>query len=123
MPNSAIRWATVIEKVLKIRKAPTKSATKAKTSRIVVRKPRLSRISSEERSAFSSPVSTRTEAGISAAIRRLRTSGVTPSSAATEIWSNSPSLSVIRCASGRVSWAMLAPPNEALPSWVMPTRR
>ena len=32
MPNSVTRWATVIEKVLKIRKAPTKRATKAKTS-------------------------------------------------------------------------------------------
>ena len=24
---------------------------------------------------------------------------------------------------GRVTWAMLAPPKEALPSWVKPTRR
>ena len=35
IPNSVTRWATVIEKVLKIRKAPTKSAMKAKTSRKV----------------------------------------------------------------------------------------
>ena len=123
IPNSVIRWATVIEKVLKIRKAPTKIATKAKTSSIVCRKPRLSRISSEPRSEFSSPVSTRTEGGISRSIRRFSTGGETPSSAATMIWSNSPSLSVIRCASGSVTWAMLVPPIEASPSRVKPTRR
>ena len=64
IPNSVTRWATVIEKVLKIRKAPTKRAMKAKTSRKVWKKPRLSRISSELRSAFSWAVSTRAEPGI-----------------------------------------------------------
>ena len=34
-----------------------------------------------------------------------------------------PSLPVTRCASGRVSWAMLAPPKEASPSLVSPTSR
>ncbi len=43
--NSRTRWATVIEKVLKIRNAPTNSATPAKTSRAICRKLRLSRIS------------------------------------------------------------------------------
>ena len=64
IPNSATRWATVIEKVLKIRKEPTKTAMKPKTSRKVCRKLRLSRISSELRSALSLPVSTRTPDGI-----------------------------------------------------------
>ncbi len=53
IPNSLTRWATVIEKVLKIRKEPTKTAMKPKTSRKVCRKLRLSRISSEPRSALS----------------------------------------------------------------------
>ena len=49
-------------------------------------------------------------------------SGETPSSAATEIWSNSPSLPVIRWASGRVSTAIVAPPNESTsPSVAIPT--
>ena len=122
IPNSVTRWATVIEKVLKIRKAPTKRATKAKTSSAIRRKPRSSRISSELRSAFSSAVSTRTEGGVPFAARFQRLFG-DPVSAAIEIWSNSPALSVIRCASGRVSWAMLAPPKEAFPSWVKPTSR
>ena len=43
--NSRMRWATVIEKVLKIRKAPTNSAMKANASSAVFRKPRLSRMS------------------------------------------------------------------------------
>ena len=124
MPNSLIRWATVIEKVLKIRKAPTKSATKAKTSSAIRRKPRSSRIWSEFRSAFSSAVSTSNEGSATrCCTRRFSVSSETPSSAAIRIWSNSPRLSVIRCASGRISPAMLAPPQEASPSLVRPTMR
>ncbi len=85
MPNSVTRWATVIEKVLKIRKEPTKIAMKAKTRRKVGRKLRFSRISSEPRSAFSLAVSTRTPAGISASIRRFSAVAETPLAAATEI--------------------------------------
>ena len=121
IPNSLTRWATVIENVLKIRKEPMKTAMKPKTSRKVCRKPRLSRISSEPRSAFSCAVSTRTPAGISAAIRRFSALGETPSAAATEIWSRRPALWVSRWATGSVTWAMLAPPKEAQPSWVNPT--
>ena len=123
IPNSLIRWATVIEKVLKIRKEPTKTAMKPKTRRKVCRKPRFSRISSEARSAFSCAVSTRTPPGISRAIRRFSASAETPSAAATEIWSKRPRLWVRRWATGSVTWAMLAPPKEALPSLVKPTRR
>ena len=85
MPNSLTRWATVIEKVLKIRKEPTRIAMKAKTSRKICRKLRLSRISSELRSAFSSAVSTLTPGGTSRAIRCFSIVAETPSSAATEI--------------------------------------
>ncbi len=66
IPNSETRWATVIEKVLKIRNEPTRIAMKAKTSRKICRKLRFSRISSEPRSALSCAVSTLTPAGISA---------------------------------------------------------
>jgi hypothetical protein len=123
MPNSETRWETVIENVLKIRKAPTKTATKPNTSRIVCRKPRLSRISSELRSAFSFAVSTRADAGITRSIHRFSVSGEMPFRAATEIWSKRPTLCVSRCATGSVTWAMLAPPKEALPRRVKPTRR
>ena len=121
--NSRTRWATVIEKVLKIRKAPTNSATPAKTSRAICRKLRLSRISLDCLLAFCWPVSTRTLLGAIRSIRWASAAAETPFAAATEIWSKRPTLSVIDCDSGRVSWAMLAPPKEALPSLVRPTRR
>ena len=38
--SSRVRWPTVMEKVFKMVKPPTKSAMKAKTSRAVLRKPR-----------------------------------------------------------------------------------
>ena len=72
---------------------------------------------------FPAPVSTRTAAGISRSIRRFSAVGETPVAAATEIWSKRPTLWVSACATGSVTWAMLAPPKEALPSWVKPTRR
>ena len=43
IPNSRTRWATVIEKVLKMMNAPTKTATQAKTSRRSCRKLRSAR--------------------------------------------------------------------------------
>ena len=56
MPNSRVRWATVIENVLKIRKAPTKTEIPAKTSRNVVRKPKPSLMSADCWAASSAPV-------------------------------------------------------------------
>ena len=47
--NSRMRWAIVIEKVLKMMKAPTNSEIPAKTSSAVLRKPRSSLISSDWR--------------------------------------------------------------------------
>ncbi len=103
IPNSLTRWATVIEKVLKIRKEPTKTAMNPKTSRKVWKKPRPSRTSSEPRSAFSWAVSTRTELGSRRSIRRFSACAETPSAAATEIWSKRPRLLLIACATGSVT--------------------
>ena len=64
IPNSRIRWATVIEKTLKMTKEPTNREMPAKARRAIVRKPRLSLMSLALRSAFSSPVSTRTDCGM-----------------------------------------------------------
>ena len=121
--NSRVRWATVIENVLKIRNAATNSATPAKISSAVFRKP------------MNSPTSSRWDCDVlgpgldlerrSAAPRsgwRRAAPGVVPGSAATLIWSSLPSLPVIRCASGRVSSAIVAPPNESTsPSVAIPT--
>ncbi len=121
--NSRVRWATVIEKVLKIRKAATKRATPAKTRRTVWRMPMNWSTSSRWESVFCSPVSTSAELGRTCSIRLARSSGETPSAAATLIWSNWPSLPVILWASGRVSSARLAPPKESTsPRVAIPTR-
>ncbi len=121
--NSRVRCATVIEKVLKIRNEATKSATPAKIRSAVFRKPMNSPTSSRWESTFSSPVSACTEGGRDSERPAASCSGVTPSSAATLIWSSSPCLPVIRWASGRVITATLAPPNESTsPSVAIPTR-
>ncbi len=121
IPNSRVRWATVIENVLKIWKAPTNSDTPANTSSAIRRNFRLSAMSSVWRCAACSPVSTCTWRGITRAIRSRSSSALTPSFAATEIWSNWPSRSVIRWASGSSSSAMPAPPKLVSPSFVSPT--
>ena len=56
--NSRARWATVIENVLKIRKAPTKTAIPANTSSAVLRKPNPSWMSLASSVAVSAPVRT-----------------------------------------------------------------
>ena len=54
-------------------------------------------------------------------MRSRSSAAETPSAAATEIWSNLPTRSVTRCASGSVIWAMPAPPKLLSPSCVSPT--
>ena len=84
--NSRVRCATVTENVLKIRKAPTSSATPAKTSSAVRMKPSASERSCACLAACSSPVRTVNErAPSSRAIAALSSSGDVPRSAATEI--------------------------------------
>ncbi len=56
--NSRARWATVIENVLKIRKAPTKTAIPAKTNSAVLRNPNPSWMSPASSAAVSAPVRT-----------------------------------------------------------------
>ena len=86
--NSRVRWATVIEKVLKIRNAATNSETPAKISSAVRRMSMNSPTSSRWDSTFSSPVSACTEFGSAADRLAASWSGAVPSAAATWIWSN-----------------------------------
>ena len=84
IPNSRVRWATVIEKVLKIVKAPTNRAIPANTSSAVLMKLRNSpRPSSFCSTAFSSPVRTVTLApgGSAARTRRFSSCGLIPGAA------------------------------------------
>ena len=119
-PSSRILWATVIEKVLKIRKLPTSSATPPKTSSTTRKKLRSSLMSCACRAAASVPVSTVRRAGSTWSTRRLSSPGLTPSAAWIEMPSSSPRFSVSRWASGRVSWAVPEPPDEVSPRRWMP---
>ena len=112
IPNSRVRWATVIENVLKIRKAPTKTEMPAKTSRKVVRKPKPSLMSAGLLGGVLGPglrLGRPRQDRVERASRAR--SGVTPSAASTSMLSSSPSLPVIACASGSVKSAKLAPPS------------
>ena len=120
--NSRMRWATVIEKVLKIRKAPTNSAMKANASRKVFRNPRLSRMSLDSLSACSWPVRTSTVGPSVRASWVLSCWGDTPGLAATWISSKPSPLPSIRWASGSTRSSTAAPPNELRPAiCVVPT--
>ena len=85
--NSRVRWATVIEKVLKITKAPTKSAMPANDSR----KYRMKLVNSTDSRSLDacwSPVRTVTPEPSASRISLWSCAGVTPSFAATEMASN-----------------------------------
>ena len=84
-PYSRIRCDTVIEKVLKITKAPTISATAANTPRKIGRKLSASWISLDDRFAFCSAVSTRSVGGTTRSIRAFNSSDETSGLIATEI--------------------------------------
>ena len=120
--NSRVRWATVIENVLKIRNAPTNSEIPANASSAIFRKPRLLRMSEDCLAASCSPVRTCTDAGSDARSSSESFCGETPGFAATSIVSK-PFLSSIRWASGRVSSSVDAPPKPTPAISVTPTSR
>jgi hypothetical protein len=122
-PNSRIRWATVIEKMLKIRKLPTSSATPPNTSSTTRKNLRSSLMSCAWRAAAWEPVSTTSRGGRTRSIRWRSRRGDTPGAACTEIPSSSPRLSVIACASGSVSCAVPEPPPDVSPSRWSPVIR
>ena len=114
MPNSRTRWATVIEKVLKMMNAPTKSATPAKLSSAGLRKPVISpAMSSLCSSAFSAAVSTLTVGGRALRTRSRSWAADTPSSADANTSDVSPSRSNQRWASAKVVRTTVAPPMDS----------
>ena len=100
--SSRERCATVIENVLKIRNAPTRTAMNANASRPVVRKESPSRMSSPSLSASCAAVRTCAVGGSSDAISRLRSVCETPARPATNAKSTLPRLSNSVCAVGEV---------------------
>ena len=83
--SSRLRWATRIEKVLMIRKAPTTSETPAKTSRNVLMNDSALLMSLAAWSAALSPVSASTPAGRTDWTRSRSSAWLTPSLAVTEM--------------------------------------
>ncbi|CAB4710572.1 unannotated protein [freshwater metagenome] len=123
--SSRERWATRIEKVLTMRKAPTTSAIPAKISRKVVRKPIAWRNGPAASSAASSPVTASKPGGSTRATRSASSSCETSSSAVTQIVLNAASSSrKSRWATGVAKSASVAPlsdPPSTKPA--TPTRR
>ena len=86
--NSRVRWATVIESVFAITKAPTKSAIAAKASRKYLRNESWSVMSFELCFAWSEPVRTCVFGGSTFWISATSFEPETPGLAATSIWSS-----------------------------------
>ena len=101
----------MIEKVLKIRKAPTKTEIPANASSTVVKKENPSLMSALCWAASSAPVFASIGPGSSALMRSESAAASTPSAASTVTSSISPTLPVISCASASVKTARLAPPR------------
>ena len=108
--SSRERWATVMLRVLKMTKAPTKRAMPPKASsspRMKVIAPSMTSLSA---AACSAPVETSAEAGSSGAIRASSSAGETPGSAA--IWiASKPVCPSIARAVGTSQTAIVAPPR------------
>ena len=120
--NSRARCVTVIEKVLKMMKAPTKTEMPANASSVVVRKPNASRLSFCWVVVSCWPVRTSTPVGTTSRTASRSSAGEVPSLAAMSISSYLPSLPVMRAASSGVRIATEAPPNELTPAMrVRPT--
>ena len=111
--NSRVRWATVIDRVLKITNAPTNSAMPPKPSRKIRTKLRLSFVSFAASAASSAASSTSALAGASFCTALRTAAGAVPSFAVIEIESYWPSWWSRACAVGRSTIAITAPPSES----------
>jgi hypothetical protein len=87
---SRVRWATVMENVLKMMNPPTSTATRANTSMNVLKNDRPSRIASWFSSVTVAPMTASTPLGRTVSRRSTSSCCETPSSAAIEMLSNLP---------------------------------
>ena len=107
-----MRWASVIERVLKITNAPTPSAMNPKPSRNIWTNLLLSCVAFESASACCWPVLICAVAGTTDRRSRTTCSEETPLRAATKIVSYWPRLPSSACAVGTSNTAIVAPPIE-----------
>ena len=111
----------MIDSVLKITNAPTKSATPPNPSSMYVMNLMPSFVSAASAEAWAAPVCTSAVAGTSGSSFWTSCSGVVPSLAATEIESKWPSFAKSFCAVGTSKTANVAPPIESTdPNLAMP---
>ncbi len=113
MASSRRRWATVIEKALKMMKAPTSTAMPPKLSSTGLRKAPIESLTDLVWSAAAwAPVLTSVSGGSSARIRVARVSAETPGSAFTSISLTRPAMPNQSCASASVVWMSSEPPRD-----------
>ncbi len=118
------RCATMIENVLKMMNAPTKSAMKANTRRAIRKNPSPCFSAFDCSSATDELVTACTPLGSTCSMLVRSVAGSTPSAALTEIESKTPTLSSTFCAVGVSNSARVAParlsasPNPAMPEMV-----
>ncbi len=111
--NSRRRWATVIEKALKMMKAPTSTAMPPKLSSTGRRKAPIASLSALVWSAAAwAPVLTSVDGGSAARTRFASSSAETPASALTSISETRPCMSNHCCASESVVWMRIEPPSD-----------
>jgi hypothetical protein len=112
----------VIEKALKMMKAPTNTATPPKASSAGRRKELMEPLEAAEASAAAcSPVFVSTVSGSTAPTRVASSSGVTPGCAVMLIEVSLPFMPYQVCTSARGAAIMMVPPSEdALPKLKMP---
>ena len=122
--SSRVRCATMIENVLKMMNEPTNSATNAKTSSAVLKKPSPSCNACVASSATVVDVTASAPSGRTASTEARSSEAATPSSPTTLIASNTPCLSSTRWAVSVSKTASVAParlsasPNPAMPTIV-----
>ena len=121
MASSRARCPTVMEKVLKMVKAPTNSEIKANTSKAVEKNERAWSMELVCSLTTVWPVTTSAPGGKDRAMDRSTAALSAPGRVTTLMWSNSPTSSSTTCAVGRVKAATVTPARlSAVPNWTIP---
>ena len=111
--NSRVRWATVIDSVLKITNEPTNSARAPKPRKKYRTKSRPWLVCLASAAACASLSRTSSEAGTSGCTARISSAVLVPSLAWMEMPSKTPCLCSSRWAVGMSKTASVAPPRES----------
>ncbi len=123
-PFSRVRWATVIENVLKIMKAPTSRATRANTSMKVRKNAIPSRAMSCVSFVTTAPVTASVPFGMTFATAAVTCCWLVPGAATMEMVSNLPGSATSFWATVAGNSVTVAPPGlSTVPNFAMPLTR